>query len=92
MKEGNECIETALKIFKELNDEGHYAEALMTKGVLALRGSDKQLEVCITKLPSIVFVTIETKVPVVKILPLSFFSITTKQWIYVCICLVKITS
>ncbi len=29
----------------QLNDLGHYAEALMTKGVLAPRGSDDQLEV-----------------------------------------------
>ncbi|XP_074643679.1 TPR repeat-containing protein DDB_G0287407-like [Tubulanus polymorphus] len=44
LKEGNEHIKTALHIFKELNDEGHYAEALMTKGVLATRGSKEQLE------------------------------------------------
>ena len=29
----------------QLNDMGHYAEALMTKGVLARRGSMEQLKV-----------------------------------------------
>ena len=31
----------------QLNDQGHYAEALMTKGVLAPRGCMEQLKVCI---------------------------------------------
>ena len=30
----------------QLNDQGHYAEALMTKGVLAPRGCMEQLKVC----------------------------------------------
>lgn len=30
---------------QQLNDMGHYAEALMTKGVLAPRGSMEQLKV-----------------------------------------------
>ncbi|XP_076462217.1 TPR repeat-containing protein DDB_G0287407-like [Babylonia areolata] len=42
--EGNKYIDRALKIFMELNDMGHYAEALMTKGVLARRGSMEQLK------------------------------------------------
>ncbi|XP_025109541.1 telomerase protein component 1-like [Pomacea canaliculata] len=42
--EGNKYIDRALKIFMELNDMGHYAEALMTKGVLAPRGSMEQLK------------------------------------------------
>lgn len=42
--EGNRYIDRALKIFMELNDLGHYAEALMTKGVLAPRGSMEQLK------------------------------------------------
>ncbi|ESO94433.1 hypothetical protein LOTGIDRAFT_232289 [Lottia gigantea] len=42
--EGNKYIDKALKIFQELNDMGHYAEALMTKGVLATRGSMEQLK------------------------------------------------
>ncbi|KAK7100982.1 hypothetical protein V1264_023836 [Littorina saxatilis] len=42
--EGNKYIDRALKIFLELNDMGHYAEALMTKGVLAPRGSMEQLK------------------------------------------------
>ena len=33
-----------LSLFK-LKDDGHYAEALMTKGVLAPRGSMEQLKV-----------------------------------------------
>lgn len=44
LAEGNRCIDMALKIFQELNDIGHYAEALMTKGVLAPRGSMEQLK------------------------------------------------
>ncbi|CAG5132430.1 unnamed protein product [Candidula unifasciata] len=42
--EGNKYIDRALKIFMELSDMGHYAEALMTKGVLAPRGSMEQLK------------------------------------------------
>ncbi|GFO48089.1 telomerase protein component 1 [Plakobranchus ocellatus] len=42
--EGNKYIDRSLKIFLELNDMGHYAEALMTKGVLAPRGSMEQLK------------------------------------------------
>ncbi|XP_059178256.1 TPR repeat-containing protein DDB_G0287407-like isoform X2 [Physella acuta] len=42
--EGNKYIDRALKIFLELSDMGHYAEALMTKGVLAPRGSMEQLK------------------------------------------------
>ncbi|KAK6179484.1 hypothetical protein SNE40_011834 [Patella caerulea] len=42
--EGNKYIDKALKIFQELNDMGHYSEALMTKGVLASRGSMEQLK------------------------------------------------
>ncbi|RUS71321.1 hypothetical protein EGW08_020918 [Elysia chlorotica] len=42
--EGNKYIDRSLKIFLELNDMGHYAEALMTKGVLASRGSMQQLK------------------------------------------------
>lgn len=45
LAEGNRYIDKALKIFQELNDMGHYAEALMTKGVLAPRGSMEQLKV-----------------------------------------------
>ena len=45
LAEGNKYIDKALKIFQELNDMGHYAEALMTKGVLAPRGSMEQLKV-----------------------------------------------
>ncbi|XP_036368972.1 nephrocystin-3 [Octopus sinensis] len=44
LAEGNRCIDVAIKIFQELNDIGHYAEALMTKGVLATRGSMEQLK------------------------------------------------
>ncbi|XP_064625868.1 TPR repeat-containing protein DDB_G0287407-like [Lineus longissimus] len=44
LKQGNKYIESALEIFKALNDQGHYAEALMTKGVLAPRGSMEQLK------------------------------------------------
>ncbi|KAL5022718.1 hypothetical protein ScPMuIL_001873 [Solemya velum] len=44
LAEGNRYIDKALKIFQELNDMGHYAEALMTKGVLAPRGSMEQLK------------------------------------------------
>ncbi|XP_033737542.1 LOW QUALITY PROTEIN: nephrocystin-3-like [Pecten maximus] len=44
LAEGNKYIDKALKIFEELNDMGHYAEALMTKGVLARRGSMEQLK------------------------------------------------
>ncbi|KAK3090415.1 hypothetical protein FSP39_011663 [Pinctada imbricata] len=44
LTEGNKYIDKALKIFEELNDQGHYAEALMTKGVLAPRGSMEQLK------------------------------------------------
>ncbi|XP_064604560.1 TPR repeat-containing protein DDB_G0287407-like isoform X2 [Liolophura sinensis] len=44
LAEGNKYIDMALKIFQELNDMGHYAEALMTKGVLAPRGSMEQLK------------------------------------------------
>ncbi|XP_071161707.1 TPR repeat-containing protein DDB_G0287407-like [Mytilus galloprovincialis] len=44
LEEGNRYIDKALKIFQELNDMGHYAEALMTKGVLAKRGSMEQLK------------------------------------------------
>ncbi|XP_067678320.1 TPR repeat-containing protein DDB_G0287407-like [Haliotis asinina] len=44
LAEGNKYIDKALKIFQELNDMGHYAEALMTKGVLAPRGSMEQLK------------------------------------------------
>lgn len=41
---GNKYIDKALEIFEELNDMGHYAEAQMTKGVLAPRGSMEQLK------------------------------------------------
>ncbi|XP_052774111.1 TPR repeat-containing protein DDB_G0287407-like [Mya arenaria] len=44
LTEGNKYIDKALKIFQELNDQGHYAEALMTKGVLAPRGCMEQLK------------------------------------------------
>lgn len=44
LNEGNKYIDKALKIFQELNDQGHYAEALMTKGVLAPRGCMEQLK------------------------------------------------
>ncbi|KAL4235832.1 hypothetical protein ACF0H5_004222 [Mactra antiquata] len=44
LNEGNGYIDKALKIFLELNDQGHYAEALMTKGVLAPRGCMEQLK------------------------------------------------
>ncbi|GAB1609949.1 repeat-containing DDB_G0287407-like [Argonauta hians] len=44
LAEGNRCIDVAIKIFQELNDIGHYAEALMTKGVLATQGSMEQLK------------------------------------------------
>ncbi|ELT92606.1 hypothetical protein CAPTEDRAFT_221726 [Capitella teleta] len=44
LAEGNKHIDAAMVIFEQLQDSGHYAEALMTKGVLAKRGSDQQLE------------------------------------------------
>ncbi|KAH3849179.1 TPR repeat-containing protein DDB_G0287407-like [Dreissena polymorpha] len=44
LAEGNKYIDKAIKIFQELNDDGHYAEALMTKGVLAPRGCMEQLK------------------------------------------------
>ncbi|XP_070563916.1 TPR repeat-containing protein DDB_G0287407-like [Ptychodera flava] len=44
LKQGKKNIEEAIKIFKELGDDGHVAEAIMTKGVLHQRGSIEQLK------------------------------------------------
>ncbi|XP_022087926.1 telomerase protein component 1-like [Acanthaster planci] len=40
--EGRQQIESAIEIFKELDDIGHLADAIMTKGVLEERGSEEQ--------------------------------------------------
>lgn len=43
LAEGQRHTDKAIEIFQELNDKGHYAEALMTKGVLSPRGTPEQL-------------------------------------------------
>ncbi|CAH1244024.1 TEP1 [Branchiostoma lanceolatum] len=44
-QEGNKHIDLAMETFKQLRDHGHLAEAIMTKAILADRGSQVQLEV-----------------------------------------------
>ncbi|XP_019645560.1 PREDICTED: TPR repeat-containing protein DDB_G0287407-like isoform X1 [Branchiostoma belcheri] len=43
-QEGNRHIDLAMETFKQLRDDGHLAEAIMTKAILADRGSQVQLE------------------------------------------------
>ena len=45
LREGNEYIGKALNIFSELGLNSLYAEALMTKGILAPDGSEEQLKI-----------------------------------------------
>ncbi|XP_033637129.1 telomerase protein component 1-like [Asterias rubens] len=53
-EQGQKEVESAIKLFKEIGDDGHLADAIMTKGVLEDRGSENQkkyymdaLELCV---------------------------------------------
>ncbi|XP_071952526.1 telomerase protein component 1-like [Antedon mediterranea] len=44
VEEGQACIDRAIQIFKDLGDDGHLADAIMTAGILLERASDEQLQ------------------------------------------------